>query len=257
MQPTTATIQASIHQLRPKTIELEDIATRKTKINQSGARGHTAVAPTPINLTAADLLEQTFTLTRALATAAGLRYGRDTDIHALLTGLDREQFAAALADREDARDVARLLCEAHRRMDWLLGGDESHRCIGVCPTCGYGVWLHEREDASGQRSCVMCGAAMRLEDVAAAHRLKLMTSGVVGTAGDLARLLRACGYAVRRNTINQWAHRGRLAALTVVDADMPMGRDAQGEPVYMLENTGPVYRLGDVLRLLGAAHMLG
>ena len=75
MQPTSTRIRDDIHDLREQAETLEELATRRIRIPHDGTRGMTS-APTPINFSAADLLDQTLALARMLAQAANLRYGR-------------------------------------------------------------------------------------------------------------------------------------------------------------------------------------
>ncbi len=119
---------------------------------------------------------------------------------------------------------------------------------------------------------------MPLDQVMAAHELRLLTSGVVGTAAELATLLRSCGYDAKRKTICEWRRRGRdqvmaaheLRLLTsgVVGTAAELatllrscGYDAKRKticewrrrgriaPVAESEQ-GPVYALADVIRRL-------
>lgn len=225
MQPDTARIRHDIHILREQTTTLEELATRRIRIPHDAARALTS-APTPINLTAADLLDQILVLARMLATTAGLRYGASMSVHGLLKGLDRPEPCDALAARADAWDIVRLIDDAAWHARQLTDPEPSHRYVGVCERCGYGVWIPETQPVNGvDHRCVMCGHLSPLDQIAQAHELRLLTSGTIGTAADLCNLLRACGIPVKRNTITQWRKRKRLT---------PVGDDEQGLPVYAL-----------------------
>lgn len=225
MQPTATRIRDDIHNLREQAETLEELATRRIRIPHDGARGLTS-APTPINLTAADLLDQTLALARMLATTAGLHYGRSMGVHGLLKGLDRDEPCAALATRPDAWDIVRLIDDAAWHARQLTDPEPSHRYIGVCERCGYGVWIPETQPINEtDHRCVMCGHMSPIAQIAQAHELRLLTSGTIGTSRDLRATLTSCGITIKRNTITQWRKRKRLT---------PVGEDEQGRPVYAL-----------------------
>lgn len=225
MQPTATRIRDDIHDLREQAMILEELATRRIRIPHDGTRGMIS-APTPINFSAADLLDQTLALARMLATTAGLHYGRSMSVHGLLKGLDRDEPCAALAIRQDAWDIVRLVDDAAWHARQLTDPEPSHRYIGVCERCGYGVWIPETQPINEtDHRCVMCGHMSPIAQIAQAHELRLLTSGAMGTAADLCHLLRACGITIKRNTITQWRKRKRLT---------PVGEDEQGRPVYAL-----------------------
>ena len=231
MQPTATRIRDDIHDLREQAATLEELATRRIRIPHDGGRGMTS-APTPINFSAADLLDQTLALARMLAQAANLRFGRSMGVHGLLKGLDRPEPCATLATRPDAWDIVRLIDDAAWHARQLTDPEPSHRYIGVCERCGYGVWIPETQPINEtDHRCVMCGHMSPIAQIAQAHELRLLTSGTIGTAAELATLLRSCGYDARRKTICEWRRRGRIA---------PVAESEQG----------PVYALADVIRRL-------
>lgn len=222
MQPTATRIRDDIHDLREQAMTLEELATRRIRITHDGTRGMTS-APTPINLTAADLLGQTLALARMLAQAANLRFGRSMSVHGLLKGLDREQPCAALATRQDAWDIVRLIDDAAWHARQLTDPEPSHRYIGVCERCGYGVWIPETQPINEtDHRCVMCGHRSPLAQIAQAHELRLLTSGTIGTGAELRQQLRACGLRVNANTMRSWVKRGRLKPVATNDEGMPV-----------------------------------
>lgn len=222
MQPTATRIRDDIHDLREQAATLEELATRRIRIPRDGVRGMTS-APTPINLSAQDLLDQTLALARMLATTAGLRYGHSMSVHGLLKGLDREQPCAALAIRQDAWDIVRLVDDAAWHARQLTDPEPSHRYIGVCERCGYGVWIPETQPVNGvDHRCVMCGHMSPLAQIAKAHELRLLTSGTIGTGAELCQQLRACGLRVNANTMRSWVKRGRLKPVAANDDGMPV-----------------------------------
>lgn len=225
MQPTATRIRDDIHDLREQAATLEELATRRIRIPHDGTRGMTS-APTPINFTAADLLDQTFALARILATTAGLRYGRSMNVHGLLKGLDRDEPCVALAIRQDAWDIVRLIDDAAWHARQLTDPEPSHRYVGVCERCGYGAWIPETQPINeADHRCVMCGHRSPLAQIAQAHELRLLTSGTIGTGAELRQQLRACGLQVNANTMRSWIKRGRLK---------PVATNDEGTPLYAL-----------------------
>lgn len=225
MQPDSTRIRDDIHDLREQAMTLEELATRRIRIPHDGTRGMTS-APTPINFSAQDLLDQTLALARMLATTAGLRYGRSMGVHGLLKGLDREQPCAELATRPDAWDIVRLIDDAAWHARQLTDPEPSHRYIGVCERCGYGVWIPETQPINeADHRCVMCGHMSPIAQIAQAHELRLLTSGTIGTGAELRQQLRACGLRVNANTMRSWVKRGRLK---------PVGANDDGMPVFAL-----------------------
>lgn len=225
MQPTATRIRDDIHDLREQAETLEELATRRIRIPHDGTRGMTS-APTPINFSAADLLDQTLALARMLATAAGLRYGRSMSVHGLLKGLDRQAPCEALATRPDAWDIVRLIDDAAWHARQLTDPEPSHRYIGVCERCGYGVWIPECQPINEtDHRCVMCGHMSPIAQIAQAHELRLLTSGTIGTGAELRQQLRACGLRVNATTMRSWVKRGRLK---------PVGANDDGVPVFAL-----------------------
>lgn len=222
MQPDATRIRDDIHDLREQAATLDELATRRIHITHDCVRCVTS-APTPINLSAQDLLDQTLALARMLATTAGLHYGRSMNVHGLLKGLDRDEPCAALAIRQDAWDIVRLIDDAAWHARQLTDPEPSHRYIGVCERCGYGVWIPETQPINEtDHRCVMCGHMSPIAQIAQAHELRLLTSGTIGTGAELRQQLRACGLRVNANTMRSWVKRGRLKPVATNDEGMPV-----------------------------------
>ena len=222
MQPTSTRIREDIHDLREQAETLEELATRRIRIPHDGGRGMTS-APTPINFSAQDLLDQTLALARMLAQAASLRFGKGMGVHGLLKGLDRPEPCTALATRPDAWDIVRLIDDAAWHARQLTDPEPSHRYIGVCERCGYGVWIPETQPITeADCRCVMCGHMSPIAQIAQAHELRLLTSGTIGTGAKLRQQLRACGLKVNANTMRSWVSRGRLKPVSTNDDGMPV-----------------------------------
>ena len=222
MQPTATRIRDDIHDLREQATTLEELATRRIRIPHDGARGMTS-APTPINFSAQDLLDQTLALARMLAQAASLRFSKGMGVHGLLKGLDRDEPCAALAIRQDAWGIVRLVDDAAWHARQLTDPEPSHRYVGVCERCGYGVWIPETQPVNEtDHRCIMCGHRSPLAQIAQAHELRLLTSGTIGTGAELRQQLRACGLRVNANTMRSWVKRGRLKPVATNDEGMPV-----------------------------------
>lgn len=225
MQPAATRIRDDIHDLREQAATLEELATRRIHITHDCVRCVTS-APTPINLSAQDLLDQIHALARILATTAGLRYGHSMSVHGLLKGLDRPEPCVALATRPDAWDIVRLIDDAAWHARQLTDPEPSHRYIGVCERCGYGVWVPETQPINeADHRCVMCGHMSPISQIVQAHELRLLTSGTIGTGAELRQQLRACGLQVNANTMRSWIKRGRIK---------PVATNDEGTPLYAL-----------------------
>ncbi|MEE0654132.1 MAG: hypothetical protein UCI02_03365 [Bifidobacterium criceti] len=235
MQPDADRFKTDLHELREETITLTALADRRIHVDRPTSRTGLSVAPTPISLPAHDLLDHLDATVRYIAIGAGLRFGRDTDLHALLKGLDRHEPCATLAARADAWACLRLIGETIWQVRQMTDPEPSHRYVGICVRCGAPAWAPETQPADSDYRCRACGHLSRLADIIEAHQLRLLTSDVVDTTKGLRRLLTTCGVHVKAGTIRQWAHRGKLK---------PAGRDDTGTPVY---------RLADVLRLYRAS----
>lgn len=147
-------------------------------------------------------------------------------MHGLLKGLDRDEPCEALASRTDAWDIVRLIDDAAWHARQLTDPEPSHRYIGVCERCGYGVWIPEMQPINEtDHRCVMCGHMSPIAQIAQAHELRLLTSGTIGTGAELRQKLRACGLRVNANTMRSWVKRGRLK---------PVGTNDEGTPVFAL-----------------------
>ncbi len=223
-----------IHHLHAHIATLTDLADKRITLNRMHAHTSTASAPTPVNLTAMDLLGQIGELCLLLCRAAGMHPPTGLPAGELLVLLDDDAVTVRLDARGDADDIRRVLESAATHVTWICEPDERTRYVGVCTACGYGIWVDEHTDLDhGTYRCAMCGASGNLSTVVKAHRLRLMVSGVTGGAAELARLLRTCGYHTNANTIRSWARRHRIEAAGTT------------------EDGRPAYALADVLRLLG------
>lgn len=233
MQPTATRIRDDIHDLREQAATLEELADRRIRVTRPTGRAHMSCAPTPISLPAYDLLRSLDGTVRSIALGAGLRFGRDTDMHSLLKGLDRPGPCETIAARPDAWAHVRLIAETIWRIKQLTEPDPTRRYVGICPQCAAPAWAPETQPADSDYRCHECGHLATLAHIIEAHQLRLLTSGTVGTSKALRHTLASCGIHIKAGTIRQWAHRGRLK---------PAGHDDDGTPVYALADVLLLHR---------------
>lgn len=214
-------IQLRIGQVRALIPDVRAVADKR--VNMQHGRGG-AGCPSPINLAAYDLLNCVGDLGLTLVRAAGLVVGRD-----VWEQLDRQTVAYALAEREDVDWICGWLDGARVQLDRFLDPASCRRYVGVCPQCGWGVWIAESSSVSGSMRCRMCDRMLDLRDVAEAHKYRLLLSDHADTLRHLRDLLNACGYHVSLHTMRTWSKRGRIH---------PCGEQDDGQPVY---------RIGEVL----------
>lgn len=220
-------IRTSLHYLHVHSTILDAIIAKSVMLD-TGQHAHNrpVTAATPINLTAVDLSDQLHELALLLCRAVGQHPPKGLPVRDLYAMLDTEQTVTRLDTRPDRDHIRRVLHSATMRMQSICERRQVMRYIGVCTQCGYGIWADEDADITADTyTCDMCHATGSLATVAAAHRLRLMMSGITGTAAELATLLRSCGYNARRNTITQWGKRGLVHMV---------GHDGDGAPVYRL-----------------------
>lgn len=208
---TKPSLAIQIHTLYAIAYNLQDLACKRVHTNTP----HTPPisAPTPLNLSVRDFLDQIQTLAYMLCKAARLNPPRSMNELQLLKGLDRKFVIERLENRSDAPSIHKLVSDAIANSDSLLNLNTARIFIGVCPTCGYGVWIAERTTITGTKTCELCHNTMSLPQVAQAHHLRLLTSGVVGTAADLAKTLKESGYDITRKRITKWAQRKQIHTL--------------------------------------------
>lgn len=198
------------------------------------ARTQTATPPTPIRLNVLDLIEDitdyAYELHRILegATLDG-EHALEDVVGTLLSCVESERLAvSAHADRW-ARHARRMAAQA----DLLLDPPDLHP-IGHCPNQLCGVMLNA-SDGQETVTCGVCGTTCRVADIRMHTLYKLCWDGEhVAGAAQIARIFTDCGIPLRRNTISQWAARGKLQNVGIVGAR-------------------PVYRYADVYRLASSA----
>ncbi|KFI50031.1 hypothetical protein [Bifidobacterium biavatii] len=208
------------------------IAARKANVMaRSQGHGTRSVAPIPLNLGAWQLAQDIRTLTISMARAAGLHYGNHMDVEDLLTGIIAN--LPRLLARPDAPTIMALTDQAAIRLDRILNPPPDTKMIGWCPQCGMELRCDPLELASGYKACGSCCKESRIKDVHRSSMARLAVGGAQGTPAEISRLLAPWGIDVKRNTITQWAKRGRITPVAHCD-------------------DGPVYLVWDVWQVLNS-----
>lgn len=233
-QPDAQRIHDDILQLINQTRELTELADKRIRVtSQTNAHTVPVTAPLPINLAAHDLLNTIHRLSRMLCQAAGLHPTRSMSTITLLQGVARTFACERLAERSDAWHIIRLINQANESSERLLNPMPATILVGSCPWCTAGIWL---PDSPASRTlqwqyCEQCGHSIDMTAVRNIQRLRLLTCNYADTASGITTTLHECGYDVKRKTINEWHRRGKLVSVGKM-------------------NGRPIYKLGDVLRLL-------
>jgi predicted RNA-binding Zn-ribbon protein involved in translation (DUF1610 family) len=190
-----------------------------------------AVPPTPIRLDVLDLidiLDSTGSeLLRRLdgVDALDATAHRPMPLRDVLFRCAGHPYLASLVDAGMYMDVfARLATQIER----ILDPPERRREIGVCEMCA--TPLTAGKDDTWV-VCPVCGREQRVLAIKL-HRLHRLCfdASKSASASQIAKAFTDSGLTIRRNTINQWAYRGKLA---------PAGRQG-GMPQYLYSD---VYKL--------------
>lgn len=203
----------------------DQVATARETVAKLGSNvaggGGATVASAPVNLTAMILVDEFV----RLITAEPIHLGAEpTPIRVRRLALHSSS-GPTLAHLERAE--ARMMAVSERPADWLILGD----CAALDDdTPCAGRYRYQRGDVMAR--CSKCPFEVEIVEY---RRWQLRR--VPFAPARLTRLVRALeglGVAVRLNTVQVWAHRGRL---------VPCEFDTAGKPLY---------RVGDVLDILEA-----
>lgn len=182
-----------------------------------------SVPPTPIRLDVLDLMDVLdATAYQLWHILDGTEQTREQDLRATLIRCARHP---RLARFHDAGLYMDTLTRLGKRIDEVLDPPE-RQPIGDCtnPLCGVALTAGSRDQWV---TCPVCGMEQRTHAVKLAWLARLCDDPTkTGSASEVAKVFATCGVSLNRNTINQWAKRGKLQAC---------------------ENGG--YRYGDVWRL--------
>ncbi|KFI65907.1 hypothetical protein [Bifidobacterium cuniculi] len=207
---------------------LDDIATKRIHLtNNTGTTRRLDSAPTPINLAAADLLDQIHTMSRLLAKAAGLATTKTIPTDPILQKLTQNQYLTTLANRKDYANILTMLGEAAHQSDRMIDPDPTTRIIGRCPNCRAVLSIPREHKPSpglwGQ--CRMCGHDYNYGQVQQTQLARLAAANIVDTDTEIRRLLKTAGIEMSGSFLRVSKHRGQLSDL---------GKDEQGHNLYAL-----------------------
>lgn len=160
------------------------------------------------------------------------------------TGERRSSLARLLLDNFDhvvaggAVGRARLMA-ACRHARVVIDRRVPRRFMGNCGACGSGLYM--RTDWNAEKiACGNCQAQWHVDDLtsALAERASAYLYDKMGTATELAGLMRALGYPLKTTTVHWWARSGKLASV---------GRG---------KRQWPLYRYDDVYQLCSAVYAI-
>ncbi|MDF7641738.1 hypothetical protein PT279_09095 [Bifidobacterium sp. ESL0784] len=192
-----------------------------------------AVPPTPIRLEVLDLLDLIDSTTGELY---HILEGTETPAEPLFDMLCDCAAAERLNTFPDAEMYFTQYERLARKADNILDPPEERREIGTCtnPLCGIMLTAGSRDQWV---TCPICGTEQRVLTVKL-KRLETLCfdQSKTGTASEISKAFTDSGITIRRNTINQWAKRGKINPQTNQD----------GKPEYAYCD---IYRL----KIAGAA----
>lgn len=184
-----------------------------------------SVPPTPIRLDVLDLIDILDSTAHQLwHILDGTEQRHEPDLRETLILCARHARLGRFHDAGLYMDTFERLA---KRIDEILDPPSEQQPIGNCtnPLCGITLTAGSRDQWV---TCPVCGTEQRVLTVKLAWLNRLCEDPAKkGSASEIAKVFATCGINVKRNTINQWAKRGRLHA------------DESGE-----------YRYGDVWRLV-------
>ncbi|PLS30058.1 hypothetical protein Uis1B_2109 [Bifidobacterium margollesii] len=190
---------------------LDQITRREYRLAERAGRAAKADAPTPLDLHAQDLIDETENMLQDVCVTAGFtwldRWPRL--IRRMIVRLD------LLCRSADAgRSLHRVEHAVERLTPVVDRRPRTRRIIGPCPACGTEITA-----ASGEslRRCPECGSivdadALRSQTAETADRYHLTR-----TPAGLSEWLREeYGYRISRKQVSNWVNRGKLPSTTPV-----------------------------------------
>lgn len=195
----------TIHGLRLGMYELKAVERRVVRLASHGGGAHPAFAPAAIDISAADLYDETSAIIGEVAGDIGVWGGGSPQ---LLTRLaDR---MGRLADAPNSGRDYRQLTNAYRRVKLRITPPEERIIHGHClnPACG-------RELAGVQEdtmvTCPACGSTWAVAEVRRARREKLAGRTITGTPTQIARWVKqTTGVPVKAQNVKDWLRWFRL-----------------------------------------------
>ena len=185
---------------------LTSIMLKQAHIGPTGHTPNKGNAPTPIDVHAQDLIEESEAW---LAEQAG-------KIRAAYAGYDwRKAWFAIISNKHTiltmstAADDYAALEHISRRNEQALTPEDELIILGTCPNCHR--QLTGTPDAESV-TCQHCRTEWAAPAIKAARDERLRQIQITGTPSDAAKELKRYGLSVSRNLISQWLRRGRLHA---------------------------------------------
>ncbi len=191
--------------LRTGMYELRAVADRKVRLGGGGGGARPAFAPTPMDLSAADLYDQVEDVIQDVAGDIGLWGGRAQKLLRELTNRQGRLWDAPNSGR-DYRDLA----DALRQVSERLSTPGERIVYGHClnPACKTAL-----SGAPGEPTvvCPECGSTWSVKALTEARRRRFEGRTITGTPARIASWVKAnAGVPVKGQDVRNWLRRGRL-----------------------------------------------
>ena len=196
----------TLHSLRLTLHNLRQVANREVRLERRTGHSKSSAPSTPIDLTAFDLLDATWSRIGEIAATINLWGTGDrllTCMQSRIMDLSRTPTAG-----HDLRTLGRLLDHARSACE----RPHAKPFVGRCPECGHDI---EADHDETIRRCE-CGAILDLTEIRHATLSQYRLQNITRTPAQAAEWVRReTGINVPRNTISQWIHRGRVIATPI------------------------------------------
>lgn len=195
----------TIHGLRLGMYELKAVERREVRLASHGGGAHPAFAPEAIDISAADLYDETSAIIGEVAGDIGVWGGGGPQ---LLTRLaDR---MGRLTDAPNSGRDYKQLTNAYRRVKLRTTPPEERIIHGHClnPACGREL-AGVREDT--MVTCPSCGSTWAVSEVRRARRERMEGQYIIGKPKLAAQWVQQeTGIEVKRGDVSNWRSRGLL-----------------------------------------------
>jgi hypothetical protein len=208
-------LAGALHSLRLGVYELTAIARREVRLGGQGqGHAHPSEAPTPLDLSAADLLDQAADVLSQAAASINRYGGKPQQLVRLCIG-----HVGELASARDCKQTHREVNAISAKVTQRVTPSSELAVYGACPNpmCGHTV---RGVIGEATATCGYCGSIWGTALLRTMRRDRLLESHVTGTATQLARMLQTEGYKIKPERIRQWAHRGLLHAVPATTAQV-------------------------------------
>ncbi|RBQ00053.1 hypothetical protein CRD59_00905 [Bifidobacterium xylocopae] len=202
----------TLHELRLSMYELKDAADRKVRLGRRGGGARPAFAPTPMDLSAADLYDQVEDIIQDVAGDIGLWGGRAPQVLRKLTARIGRLYDAPNSGR-DYRELA----DALRRVGERVSAPGERVVYGRClnPMCK--TVLSGPPDGLAA-TCPECGSTWTVKALTEARVDTLRGQTITCTPKAAGQWLEwKTGKRVTRNRVDMWLRRGRLPSAQRTD----------------------------------------